>query len=152
MNIGLGEKERKEIAEILIKILATTYSLYLKTQNFHWNVKGSDFYALHIMFQKQYEELAEAIDEIAERGRAMDHFIPGSFSEFETLSEVKGESEFLQAKEMLNRLLSGHETLIIFLRKKLPVVEGFGDGATADLINKRLATHEKVAWMLRSQI
>lgn len=150
MDIGIKKEELQEICAILNKILATTYALYLKTQNYHWNVTGKQFYSLHNLFQKHYEEMAEAIDEIAERVRALGENPPGSFSAFAALSEVKEESEIPSSEEMLKQLVQDHEILITYMREQLPKVEKLKDGATADLMNKRLATHEKSAWMLRS--
>ena len=152
MDIGLKKEECKTICTILNKTLATTYAIYLKTQFFHWNVTGKEFYALHVMFQKHYEELAEAIDEIAERVRSLGENPPGSFSAFAKLSDIQEETTPPSSESMLKKLTTDHETLICYLRKHLPQVEKLEDGATADLINKRLATHEKAAWMLRTSI
>ena len=151
MKIGLEKKDCQTLAAILSKVLASTYSLYTKTQHYHWNVTGPDFYSLHLMFQSQYEELAETIDEMAERIRALGEFPHGSLALFAKESLIKDEhNKELKAPEMLKRLLADHETLICYLRESLPTAEKLEDGATADFINKRLATHEKVAWMLRS--
>ena len=148
----LDEVKRKEICEILSKVLANTYSVFLKTQNFHWNVTGKEFYSLHIMFEKQYEELFEAIDEIAERVRSLGGHPEGSFEAFAKLADIQGEKQILSAPEMMKQLLRDHETHICHMRKHLPFVEEAEDGATADMLNKRLAIHEKTAWMLRSSL
>jgi len=150
LKIGLEEKDLETLAEILQQLLATSYALYLKTQQFHWNVTGPSFHPYHVLFQEQYEELAEAIDEVAERVRALGAFPEGSFEVFSKQSLVKSSSPVHPALKMMEILLDDHETLIRFLREKLPLAEEVGDGATADFINKRLAVHEKTAWMLRS--
>lgn len=150
LNIAIEENQRKEVCSVLQKLLASSYALYLKTQNFHWNVTGVQFYSFHLLFQNQYEELAEAIDEIAERIRALGFFPAGSFSEFLKWTIIKDETKLRSAKEMIEQLVNDHETLICFLREYIPLVEKIKDGATADFINKRLAIHEKTSWMLRS--
>jgi starvation-inducible DNA-binding protein len=150
-KIRIGIEKREEICKILHSLLASSYMLYLKTQNFHWNVTGPHFAPLHALFQAQYEDLAEAIDEMAERIRALGFFPEGSFEVFGKLSilkEAKGSPP--AAMEMVKKLLHDHEEVISFLRDHLREVENLSDGATADFINKRLATHEKFAWMLRS--
>ncbi|MDX8430546.1 MAG: Dps family protein [Candidatus Algichlamydia australiensis] len=152
MDIGLKKEDCKTICTILNTTLATTYAIYLKTQFFHWNVTGKEFYALHVLFQKQYEEMAEAIDEVAERVRALGEYPPGSFSSFAKLSQIQEESLAPSSDKMLQILTTDHQTLICYLRKHLSQIEDLQDGATADLINKRLAIHEKAAWMLRSSI
>lgn len=150
LNIHLKENDRKQIAEILQDLLASSYALYLKTQNFHWNVTGPSFPSYHVMFQNQYEELAETIDEIAERIRALGYFPEGSFESFSKRSLIEDEKKVISPTKMIQILLQDHECLIRFLRESLPTVEKFLDGATADFINKRLSAHEKIAWMLRS--
>lgn len=148
--ISLKKEDREELCCILQKLLASSYTLYLKTQNFHWNVTGPDFHSYHLMFQSQYEELAEAIDEMAERIRALGYFPEGSFESFIKMSLIKGINKLLSSMKMIEVLLHDHETLIGYLREKLPFSEQVEDGATADFINSRLAVHEKTAWMLRS--
>ncbi|MCB1110620.1 MAG: DNA starvation/stationary phase protection protein [Chlamydiia bacterium] len=152
ISVNLSLKQREKICTLLHTLLASTYALYLKTQNYHWNVTGPQFQTFHLMFQGQYEELAEAIDEIAERIRALGYFPTGSFESFSKISLIKGEKGRPKALEMIQCLLSDHETLVQYLREHLPFVEKEEDGATADFINKRLATHEKTAWMLRSTL
>lgn len=148
VNICLEEREK--ISNILNKLLASSYALYLKTQNFHWNVTGPQFQTFHLLFQSQYEELAETVDEIAERARALGYFPEGSFTAFAKLSLIADELGRPKAMKMIEVLLGDHETIICFLRENLPFIEKLEDGATADFINKRLAVHEKTAWMFRS--
>ena len=122
LEIDLREEDRQKIASFLTKLLASTYALYLKTQNYHWNVKGMDFFSLHVMFEKQYEEFAETIDEMAERIRALGHTIEGSLEAFAKISIIKGEEQLPNAKEMLARLLKDHEenkAYLLFLRSSL---------------------------------
>lgn len=150
--VNLALKEREKISDILETLLASTYTLYLKTQSYHWNVTGPHFPSYHALFQSQYEELAEAIDEIAERVRTLGYFPIGSFAAFARVTLLQDEGGRPAAPEMVRNLLQDQETLIQFLRKNLPFVEEQNDGATADFINKRLSVHEKVAWMLRSTL
>lgn len=150
VNIDLPNREK--VCEILHQLLASTYTLYLKTQNYHWNVLGPHFQSLHLLFQSQYEALAEAIDEIAERIRALGYFPSGSFEAFKKLTLLEEETGFPKATEMLGKLLADHERLIQFLRHHFPIVEKEEDSATADFINERLTNHEKTAWMLRSTL
>lgn len=150
VNIDLSNREI--ICEVLHKLLATTYTLYLKTQNYHWNVTGPHFQTLHLLFQSQYEELAIAVDEIAERIRSLGYFPSGSFEAFKELTLISEETRSPEATEMLQKLLADHESLIQFLRKNFPIIEEEGDSATADFINKRLASHEKNSWMLRATL
>jgi len=151
-NLNLKPKDREALCQILQGLLASSYALYLKTQNFHWNVTGPAFQSYHLMFQAQYEELAESIDEMAERIRALGFFPEGSFKSFTKTSLIKDAEEVLAPLEMIKCLLQDHETLIYYLREKLPFAEKVEDGATADFINSRLAVHEKTAWMLRSTL
>ncbi|MEM7174628.1 MAG: Dps family protein [Chlamydiota bacterium] len=150
LDIGLNEGDRKKISDVLHQLLGSMYALYIKTQNYHWNVTGITFPSLHALFQNQYEELAEAIDEVAERIRALGFFPSGSFGSFLALSFISDETLVRPAIEMVEQLLSDHQALITFMRQHLSAIEKTGDGATADLINKRLAIHEKAAWILRS--
>ncbi len=150
LKIGLEKKDRQRLADILHVLLATNYMLYLKTQNFHWNVTGEGFVSFHLLFQNQYEELAKTIDEIAERIRALGFFPEGSFSCFSKLSLIKEAKALLGPMKMMETLLEDCQTLVCFLREKLPIAEELNDGATADFINKRLFVHEKNIWMLRS--
>ena len=144
-------KHSQKVSEELAHFLADTYALYLKTQNFHWNVRGAEFYALHLLFEKQYEELAEAIDEIAERIRALGFYVDASFSGFKQLTQIKDEEKVLTAQDMLHHLANAHEVTIRHGRSLLEIAERESDGATVDLLGRRLGAHEKILWMLRSQ-
>lgn len=149
-HIGMRDNTRHAIAESLGRTLADTYILYLKTQNFHWNVTGPNFHALHAMFEEQYQELAGAVDEIAERIRALGRPAPGSYREFAelgSLSEAQGQPD---AETMVRTLADDHEALARSLRDAVTQAEESGDHATVDLLGGRLAAHEKTAWMLRS--
>ncbi len=150
IDIGISKKDRAAIAEGLGHLLADTYSLYLKTHNFHWNVTGPMFQTLHLMFETQYNELWTATDLIAERIRSLGHFAPGSYSEFGKLSSIKETVGVPKAKEMIKLLVSGHEAVARTARSLFPAVEKASDEATADLLTQRIQLHEKTAWMLRS--
>lgn len=150
MDIGIPEKQRVEIAAGLSKLLADTYTLYLKTHAFHWNVTGPMFETLHLMFEKQYTELAAAVDEIAERIRALGVFAPGSYAEYSKLTEIKENQSVPSDTGMIHELIEGHETVIRTARSYFPQVSEANDQATADLLTRRLQVHEKTAWMLRS--
>jgi starvation-inducible DNA-binding protein len=150
IDIGIDEADRKEIAEGLSRLLADTYTLYLKTHNYHWNVTGPMFQTLHLMFETQYNELALAVDAIAERIRSLGAPAPGSYREYAKLSSVPEEDDSPDAEEMIRRLVAGQETVARTARSVFPVVERAHDEATADLLTQRLQVHEKTAWMLRS--
>jgi len=151
INIGISESHRTEIAKGLSRLLADTYTLYLKTHGFHWNVTGPMFNSLHLMFETHYQELWAATDVIAERIRALDAFAPGSYSELARLTSLKeSQNGVPHAKEMIGQLLEGHETVIRTARSLTSVAENGGDEATLDLLTQRLQIHEKTAWMLRS--
>lgn len=150
INIGIEEDDRKEIAQGLSKLLADTYTLYLKTHNFHWNVTGPMFQTLHLMFEQQYNELALAVDLIAERIRALGLPAPGTYREFSQLSSIKEEEGALSAEEMIRLLVEGQEAVVRTARSVFPVVERVNDEPTADLLTQRMQVHEKTAWMLRS--
>lgn len=150
MKIGLDAKARAEISEHLNVFLATTYTLYLKTQNFHWNLVGSNFFSFHLLFQKQYEEMAEAVDEIAERIRALGSYADGSFSVFEKKSKIKSSNRASSQKAMIEELLKGHEALSEMGRPLISLFQKIHDDVSSDLLIKQLAFHEKSAWMLRS--
>ena len=153
LNIGISESERKDIADGLCKLLADTYTLYLKTHNFHWNVTGPMFNTLHLMFEQEYNELALAVDLIAERIRALGFPAPGSYSEFSKLSSVKETPGIVpEAEEMIKLLVEGNETVIRTARTIFPVAERSNDESTCDLLTQRMQVHEKTAWMLRSMI
>lgn len=152
INIGLNDSQRKAIADGLSKVLADSYSLYIKTHNYHWNVTGPQFNALHTMFESQYTELAPAIDEIAERIRALGHLAPGSYKEFSGLTSIKDGDNRLSATEMVKELVEGQETVARTCRSLISTVDEAGDEPTADLLTVRMQTHEKNAWMLRAML
>jgi len=152
INIGINEEHRKEIASGLSRLLADSYMLYLKTHNYHWNVTGELFHPLHEQFEHQYTELAEAIDEIAERIRALGHKAPGSFKEFSTLTSIQEDTEKPKALEMVRRLALANEQVIRTAREALEAPKEADDEATIDLITQRLHVHSKAAWMLRSHL
>lgn len=150
VNIGLKEEDRNKLAEGLSKLLAESYMLYIKTHAFHWNVEGPMFHTLHQMFEEQYNELFVAVDEIAERIRALGCLAPGSYKSFLKLSSVKESEDNLSAEQMLRELLTAQETLIKTLRELISSANSAGDESTADLATTRMKQHEKSAWMLRS--
>jgi starvation-inducible DNA-binding protein len=150
INIGIPEPERAEIAKGLSRLLADSYTLYLKTHNFHWNVSGPMFNTLHAMFMEQYTELWNSIDEIAERIRALDEPAPGSYSEFAKLTSIQEAKGVPMAQEMIKQLLEGHEAVARTARSVFPAAEKGGDEASLDLLVGRIQVHEKTAWMLRS--
>jgi starvation-inducible DNA-binding protein len=152
INIGINEHDRKAVCKGLSKLLADTYLLYLKTQNYHWNVTGNMFQALHILFENQYRDLAEAVDEIAERIRALGEFAPGSFSSFSRMTSIKEENSIPSAEEMVSNLVQGHEAVVTTAREMIALTEECEDDVTADLLVERMQIHEKNAWMLRSMI
>jgi starvation-inducible DNA-binding protein len=152
INIGISQKNRTKIAKGLSRLLADTYSLFLKTHNFHWNVTGPLFNTLHLMFETQYNELFVAVDEIAERIRALGEFAPGSFAEYSKLSSVKHTEKVPSAEEMIRQLVVDNETVVRTARELVPLLQDSDDSPTEDLIIKRLQVHEKTAWMLRSMI
>lgn len=152
MKIGMTDKERKVIAEHLSNFLADTYALYLKTQNFHWNLVGPDFFSLHVLFEKHYEDMAVAVDEIAERIRALGHYAEGSFSAFKKRSEIKEASKKSSAHQMVKELMQDHEWISREGRELIRTSQENHDEITGDLIIKRLGFHEKAGWMLRSHL
>jgi starvation-inducible DNA-binding protein len=150
IDIGIKEPDRKAIAEGLSCVLADTYTLYLKTHNFHWNVTGPMFQTLHLMFETQYNELALAVDQIAERIRALGHPAPGTYAEYSKLSSIKEAAGVPKAEAMIAELVEGQEAVVRIARRIFPVVDKANDEATADLLTQRMQVHEKTAWMLRS--
>ncbi|TQV83583.1 Dps family protein [Denitrobaculum tricleocarpae] len=152
INTGIPEEERKNVAEGLSRLLADSYTLYLKTHNFHWNVTGPMFQSLHAMFEEHYTELATAVDEIAERIRALGEPAPGSYAAFARLSSIKESEDVPQAEEMVRQLVEAHEAVAKTARGVLPVADAGDDEVTMGLLADRLAVHEKTAWMLRSMI
>jgi len=150
INIGIADKDRKKIAEGLSRLLADTYSLYLKTHYFHWNVTGPMFNTLHLMFETQYNELWNAVDPVAERIRALGYPAPGSYSEFTKLSSIPESKGVPEAMDMVRELVAGHEAVTRTARSLFPDVDKAADEPTADLLTQRMDIHEKTAWMLRS--
>ncbi len=150
MDTGISEADRKEIVRGLSKLLADTYTLYLKTHNYHWNVTGPQFQTLHLMFEAQYNELALAVDLIAERIRALGHPAPGTYEEFKELSSITEERGPLNAQLMIQNLIKGQETVVRTARVLFPSLEKAHDEVSADLLTQRMQIHEKTAWMLRS--
>ena len=151
INIGISEKDRAAIAAGLSKLLADTYTLYLTTHNFHWNVTGPMFNTLHAMFMTQYTELWTAVDPVAERIRSLGHPAPGSYAQFGKLSSLKdAPANPPKAMEMVRLLVEGHEAVARTARMVFPLAEKAVDQPTADLLTQRLTVHEQTAWMLRS--
>jgi len=150
-DIGIGERDRAAISAGLAKLLADTYTLYLTTHNFHWNVTGPMFNTLHAMFMGQYTELWNAVDPIAERIRSLGHPAPGSYAQFAKLSSIAdAPTTPPKALEMVRILVAGHEAVARTARKVFPLADRAGDEPTADLLTQRLTVHEQQAWMLRS--
>ena len=153
IDIGIAPKERAEIAAGLSRLLADTYTLYLKTHNYHWNVEGPLFNTLHLMFEQQYTELAAAVDLIAERIRALGEPAPGSYAAFAKLSSIEEEKdEVPDAETMIANLVKGQEAVVRTARSVFPAAERAHDEPTADLLTQRMQIHEKNAWMLRSML
>ncbi len=150
LDTGLAADDRAEIADGLSRLLADTYTLYVKTHGYHWNVTGPMFRSLHLMFEEQYMDLRDAADEIAERIRAIGHPAPGSYTEFGQLTSVADGGGNPGALEMVRQLVDGHEAVIRTARTVVKRAEEAGDVATADLGTQRIDVHEKTAWMLRS--
>ncbi len=151
INIGIGEKDRGAIAGGLSRLLADTYTLYLTTHNFHWNVTGPMFNTLHAMFMAQYTELWGAVDPIAERIRSLGHVAPGSYGQFGALASIQdAPATPPKAMQMVKVLVDGHEAVARTARSIFPLAEAAGDEPTADLLTQRLTVHEQTAWMLRS--
>jgi starvation-inducible DNA-binding protein len=152
INIGISEKDRNSIVDGLSRLLADTYTLYLKTHNFHWNVTGPMFQTLHLMFETQYTELAMAVDLIAERIRALGSPAPGTYAEFARLSSIKEPGGVPSAQEMIRQLVQDQEAVVRTARSIFPAVDQADDEPTADLLTQRMQVHEKTAWMLRSML
>ena len=152
VNIGIEENDRQNIAEGLSRLLADTYTLYLKTHYFHWNVTGPLFNSLHLMFEQQYTELALAVDSIAERIRTLGYPAPGSYSEYAELSSIEETREVPVAEKMVRLLVEGNESVVRTARFVFPIAENANDESTADLLTQRMSLHEKNAWMLRSML
>jgi starvation-inducible DNA-binding protein len=152
INIGINEDQRKAIAHGLSVLLADTYTLYLKTHNYHWNVTGPMFQTLHTLFETQYNELALAVDEIAERIRALGEFAPGSYKEYAKLTSIKEADGIPTAEEMIKDLVKGQEAIAKTARSIVPTADDASDEVTLDLLTQRMTVHEKNAWMLRSLV
>lgn len=150
ISIGIKEEDRLKLSEGLSKLLADSYTLYLKTHNFHWNVKGPMFQTLHQMFEAQYTELATAVDLIAERIRALGYPAPGSYLQFSKLTSIKESDAVPAAREMIQQLVEGQESVARTARSMLPLVEACHDEVTSGLLVDRMEIHEKTAWMLRT--
>lgn len=150
INIGINEKDRVVIAEGLKCLLADSYTLYLQTHNFHWNVTGPQFRELHLMFEEHYTELAVAVDDIAERIRTLDVAAPGTYKEFAKLSSIQEVDGVPTSNEMVKILLSGHETVVKTCRKVLVTAQQADDESSASLVSDRMRIHEKTTWMLRA--
>lgn len=152
IEIGISDQDREEIAAGLSRLLADSYTLYLKTHNYHWNVTGPLFNTLHLMFETQYTELATAVDEIAERIRALGVSAPGSYAEFAKLTAIEEAAGGESAEEMIRQLVIGQETVVRTARDVFPEADEANDEPTADLLTQRMQIHEKNAWMLRSML
>src|SRR5688572_6914433 len=150
IDIGIEATKREEIAGGLSRVLADTYTLYLKTHNFHWNVTGPMFQTLHLMFETHYNELALAVDLVAERIRALGFPAPGTYKQFSELSAIEEDDGVPKAQDMIRLLVQGHETVARTAREVFRAAEGASDQPTCDLLTQRMQVHEKTAWMLRS--
>ncbi|WP_142847743.1 Dps family protein [Telmatospirillum sp. J64-1] len=150
IDIGISEENRRAIGEGLSRLLADTYTLYLKTHNFHWNVTGPMFNTLHLMFEQQYNELALGVDAIAERIRALGFPAPGSYRQFADLTCIEEETGVPSAEEMIAQLVRDQEAVVRTARSIFPLADEAHDEPTADLLTQRMQIHEKTAWMLRS--
>jgi starvation-inducible DNA-binding protein len=149
-GIGLSDKSRKTMVDVLNRLLADEFVLYVKTRNFHWNVTGTNFSELHKFFEAQYEALDDAVDEIAERARALDGMAAGSMTDFLKLTRLAEASSHLSAPEMLRALLADHEQIVRQLRADIGVADDAGDAGTEDFLTGLMESHEKTAWMLRA--
>ena len=150
IDIGINESDRIEVANGLKHLLADSYTLYLQTHNFHWNVTGPQFSELHLMFENHYTELAIAVDEIAERIRTLDVPAPGTYSEFAKLTSIQEVNGVPNANEMVDVLKQGHESVVKTCRRVLKSAQEADDESTASLVSDRMRVHEKTAWMLRA--
>ena len=152
IDIGISEEGRLEIADGLKNLLADSYTLYLQTHNFHWNVTGINFRELHLMFEEHYTELSTAVDDIAERVRTLDVAAPGTYKEFSRLSSIEEVEGVTGSVEMVELLTRGHEQVIKTSREVLKTAQAFDDESTASLVSDRMRVHEKTAWMLRATL
>lgn len=152
IKIGLTKQALSEVADSLQEFLATTYALYLKSQNFHWNLRAPEFFSLHLLFEKHYEDLADAVDELAERIASLGHYVEADFASFNKLSAISTLKKRPTYKQMLKELTEGHEKLAAMGKPLIRRFQDLHDEASADLLIKRLGIHEKSAWMLRSHL
>lgn len=152
VDTGIAANDRNEIAEGLSRVLADTYTLYLKTHNYHWNVTGPQFRSLHLMFEEQYRELWAATDLIAERIRALGRFAPGTYAEYGKLTSIQEDNSVPSAEQMVKNLVKGHEQVVKTARDLFKVASDAGDEVTADLMVQRMDASEKTAWMLRATV
>lgn len=152
IDIGIDQEDRQAIAEGLARLLADSYTLYLKTHNYHWNVTGPQFNTLHQMFEEQYTDLAVAVDDIAERIRTLGEWAPGSYSAYAKLTSIEEEDGVPSAEEMVRSLVKGQEAVVKTARSVIKAAEAANDEPTADLLTQRMQVHEKNAWMLRSMV
>jgi starvation-inducible DNA-binding protein len=152
IDIGIPDAERRAIAGELAHVLADTYTLYLKTHNYHWNVTGPLFNTLHLMFEEQYNELWTAVDLLAERMRSLGEFAPGTYTQFAELTSIAEADGVPSAEQMLADLVAGHEAVARTARRAFKVADEADDEATSDLLTQRMQVHEKTAWMLRSML
>ncbi|GAA0854633.1 Dps family protein [Aliiglaciecola litoralis] len=152
IDIGINESDRQSIAQGLKHLLADSYTLYLQTHNFHWNVTGPQFRELHLMFEEHYTELAVAVDDIAERIRTLGVVAPGTYKEFAKLSQVKEVDGVPQASEMVEILTKGHEQVVKTCRSVLKIAQQADDESSSALVSDRMRVHEKTAWMLRATV
>lgn len=150
IDIGINETNRQQIADGLSRLLADSYTLYLQTHNFHWNVTGPRFRDLHLMFEEHYTELATAVDEIAERIRTLDVPAPGTYKAFASLSQIEEVDGVPSAEEMVDILTRGHEQVVRTCREVLALAAEASDESTVALVGDRMRIHEKTAWMLRA--
>jgi len=150
INIGINSEDRVKISDAIQVLLANTYTLYLKTHGYHWNVEGPHFQQLHLQFMEQYTEMWTAVDELAERIRALGHYAPSSYGQMAKLSTIKEESGTPDWTQMVQTLAHGHEEVAKSARQVLRIAEDIGDDATADVVTPRITLHEKTAWMLRA--
>jgi starvation-inducible DNA-binding protein len=152
IDIGIAKDQRQAIADGLARLLADTYTLYLKTHNFHWNVTGPQFNTLHTMFEQQYTELSTAVDEIAERIRALGFPAPGSYKQFAALTRIQEEDGVPSATDMIAALAKDQEAVVRTAREIFPLADEANDEPSADLLTQRMQIHEKTAWMLRAML
>jgi len=152
IDTGLSKSDRTDVAQELTKVLADSFAVYLKTHGYHWNVRGPEFFSFHNLLEQQYREIWTALDDIAERIRALGVLAPQSYPAFGNLTSIKDGDPEKEATAMLKELMDDHQTLIATTRKALEAASDAGDEASADLMTQRLAAHEKFAWMLRSTL